>query len=105
FLEYLASPEAAKLLVSAPGSGFLSANKNLDTSAYPDSTSADLAKQVVNVGSDFRFDMSDQAPAAFGGTPNQGMWGDLQAFLQNGDGQGTATTLEQDAAAATGWPQ
>jgi ABC-type glycerol-3-phosphate transport system substrate-binding protein len=105
FLEYLASPEAAKLLVSAPGSGFLSANKNLDSSAYPDSVSADLAKQVVNVGSDFRFDMSDQAPAAFGGTPNQGMWGDLQAFLQNGDVQGTATKLEQDAAAATGWPK
>ena len=105
FLEFLASPEAAKLLVSAPGSGFLSANKNLDTSAYPDSVSADLAKQIVNVGSDFRFDMSDQAPAAFGGTPNQGEWGDLQAFLQNGDVQGTATKLEQDAAAATGWPQ
>jgi ABC-type glycerol-3-phosphate transport system substrate-binding protein len=105
FLEYLASPEASKLLVSAPGSGFLSANKNLDSSAYPDSTSSDLAKQVVNVGSDFRFDMSDQAPAAFGGTKDSGEWADLQAFLQSGDVQGTATKLEQDAAAATGWGQ
>ena len=35
FLEYLASPEAAKLLVSAPGSGFLSANKNLDDVGVP----------------------------------------------------------------------
>jgi alpha-glucoside transport system substrate-binding protein len=103
FLEYLASPEAAKLLVSAPGSGFLSANKNLDNSAYPDSTSADLAKQVVTVGSDFRFDMSDQAPAAFGGTPNQGEWGDLQQFLTTGDVAATQQKLEQDAAAAKGW--
>jgi ABC-type glycerol-3-phosphate transport system substrate-binding protein len=105
FLEYLASPEASKLLVSATGSGFLSANKNLDTSAYPDATSADLAKQVVTVGSNFRFDMSDQAPAAFGGTKDTGEWADLQSFLQTGDVQGTATKLEQDAAAATGWPQ
>jgi alpha-glucoside transport system substrate-binding protein len=103
FLEYLASPEAAKLLVSAPGSGFLSANKNLDNSAYPDATSADLAKQMVDVGDNFRFDMSDQAPAAFGGTPNQGEWGDLQTFLQNGDVKAAQTKLEADAAAAKGW--
>jgi alpha-glucoside transport system substrate-binding protein len=103
FLEYLASPEAAKLLVSAPGSGFLSANKNLDSGAYPDSTSGDLAKELVNVGDNFRFDMSDQAPAEFGGTPNQGEWAALQAFLQSGDVAGTQATLEQAAAAAQGW--
>ena len=103
FLEYLASADAAKLLVSAPGSGFLSANKNLDTSNYNDSVSADLAKQIVDVGEDFRFDMSDQAPAEFGGTPNQGMWGDLQTFLQNGDVAAIQQKLEKDAAAAKGW--
>ena len=31
----------------------------------------------------FRFDMSDLAPAAFGGTPGQGEWKDLQDFLKN----------------------
>jgi ABC-type glycerol-3-phosphate transport system substrate-binding protein len=103
FLEYLASPDAAKLLVSAPGSGFLSANKNLDNSAYPDPTSGELAKQMVDVGDNFRFDMSDQAPAAFGGTPNQGEWAALQTFLQNGDVKAAQTKLEADAAAAKGW--
>jgi ABC-type glycerol-3-phosphate transport system substrate-binding protein len=103
FLEFLASPEAAKALVSAQGSGFLSANKNLDTSAYPDQTSAELGKQIVDVGDNFRFDMSDQAPAEFGGTPNKGEWADLQAFLGNGDVAGTQAQLEKDASAATGW--
>jgi alpha-glucoside transport system substrate-binding protein len=103
FLEYLASPEAAKLLVSAPGSGFLSANKNLANSAYPDPTSAELGKQLVDVGDNFRFDMSDQAPAAFGGTPNQGEWADLQTFLGNGNVAAAQAQLEKDAAAAKGW--
>jgi len=103
FMAYLASPEAAQLLVSAPDSGFLSANKNLPTSAYPDATSAQLAKQIVAVGDNFRFDMSDQAPAIFGGTPNKGEWADLQNFLKTGDVAGTQQQLEKDASAATGW--
>jgi alpha-glucoside transport system substrate-binding protein len=103
FLEYLASPEASKLLVSAPGSGFLSANKNLATSAYPDSTSGDLAKQIISVGDNVRFDMSDQAPASFGGTPNKGEWADLQTFLQTGNVAATQAQLEKDANAASGW--
>lgn len=103
FLQYLASPEAARLLVSAEGSGFLSANKQLDTGAYPDATSSDLAKQLVAVGDNFRFDMSDQAPAAFGGTPNKGEWAALQTFLGNGDVNAAQALLEKDAAAATGW--
>ncbi|MGI8416117.1 MAG: ABC transporter substrate-binding protein [Nakamurella sp.] len=103
FLAYLASPEAAKLLVSAPGSGFLSANKNLAASAYPDETSAGLAKQIVAVGDNFRFDMSDQAPATFGGTPNQGEWADLQTFLGNGDVAAAQASLEKHAKAAKGW--
>src|SRR4051794_2481949 len=85
FLQYVASPAAAKLLVSAQGSGFLSANKNLPSSAYPDSTLAELAQQLVAVGDNFRFDMSDQLPSAFGGTPNKGEWADLQTFLSNGN--------------------
>jgi len=102
FLQYVASPEAAKELVSAPGSGFISANKNLSTSAYPDSTLAQLAQQLVSVGDNFRFDMSDQAPAAFGGTPNKGEWADLQAFLGNGNVSAAQQKLEHDAAAAYG---
>lgn len=103
FLAYLASPEAAQTLVSAPDSGFLSANKNTGSSAYPNSVSAQLGKQVVSVGNNFRFDMSDQAPASFAGTPNKGEWADLQNFLKTGDVQGTQQQLEKDAKAATGW--
>jgi len=103
FLEYLASPEAATALVSYPGSGFLSANKNVASSAYTDSTSADLAKQIVSAGDNFRFDMSDQAPAEFGGTPNKGEWADLQTFLTSGNVAATQAQLEKDASAAKGW--
>jgi len=103
FLDYLATPEASKLLVSAPGSGFLSANKNLDTSSYPDPTSTDLAKQILSVGDNIRFDMSDQAPASFGGTPNKGEWAALQMFLKTGDVAATQAQLEKDANATTGW--
>jgi alpha-glucoside transport system substrate-binding protein len=102
-MTYLASPQAAQTLVSAPDSGFLSANKNLDNSAYPDATSAKLGQQIVSVGDNFRFDMSDQAPASFGGTPNKGEWADLQNFLKTGDVQATQQALEPDANAASGW--
>jgi len=100
FLAFLASPEAAKLLVGTEGSGFLSVNKNVPSSSYNDPTSAALAKQMVQVGNNFRFDMSDQAPAEFGGTPNKGEWGDLQTFLTNGDVKAAQQQLEKDAGAA-----
>jgi alpha-glucoside transport system substrate-binding protein len=103
FLQFLAGPEAAKILVSTSGSGFLSANKNMPNSAYPDPTSAQLGQQIVSVGNNFRFDMSDQAPAAFGGTPNKGEWGDLQQFLVNQNVAATQAQLEKDASAAKGW--
>ena len=103
FLAYLATPEAAKALVGSPGSGFLSANKNVGASDYADPTSGQIAQQIVNVGNNFRFDMSDQAPAEFGGTPNKGEWGDLQSFLTSGNVAATQQQLEKDASAAKGW--
>jgi len=105
FMKFVAEPEAADALVSFEGSGFLSANKNVAASTYPDATLGDLAQQLVAAGNNnnLRFDMSDLAPAAFGGTPNKGEWGDLQAFLQNGDVSGTQHQLEADANKAKGW--
>ncbi|MCW2595168.1 MAG: extracellular solute-binding protein [Jatrophihabitans sp.] len=103
FLAYLASAEAAKAIVGSPGSGFLSANKNLATSDYNDATSGELGKQIVSVGDNFRFDMSDQAPAEFGGTPNKGEWADLQTFLGNGNVAAAQKALEAHAKAAKGW--
>jgi ABC-type glycerol-3-phosphate transport system substrate-binding protein len=100
FLDYVASADAQKALVSASGSGFLSANKNVAASDYPDATLGQLAQQLVSVGNNFRFDMSDQMPAAFGGTPNKGEWADLQNFLANGNVKQAQQKLESDASAA-----
>jgi multiple sugar transport system substrate-binding protein/alpha-glucoside transport system substrate-binding protein len=99
FLTFLASADAAK--VWAASGGFVSPNKSLPLSAYPDDVSRAIAKALVAAGDDFRFDMSDQAPAAFGGTAGKGEWADLQTFLKNpGDISGTQSKLEADAAKA-----
>ncbi len=99
FLSYLASPQAAEDMVS---SGiFTSANMNLDASAYPDATSKGLGQAIVEAGDNFRFDMSDLAPSAFGGTVGAGEWKALQDFLADpSDIEGTQQTLESDAAKA-----
>jgi ABC-type glycerol-3-phosphate transport system substrate-binding protein len=97
-VKFLASPDAPK--VWAKFGGFSSPNKNLPESAYPDDitrlTASGLAKAET-----FRFDMSDLAPASFGGTPGQGEWKILQDFLAKpGDVDGTASKLEAAAAKA-----
>lgn len=100
FLSYLAGPQAATTLVSTTGSGFLSASKSVKASSYNDPVSGQLAQTMVKTGNNFVFDMSDQAPATFGGTPNKGEWGDLQTFLKTGNVKATQAQLEKDAAAA-----
>ncbi|MGD3112727.1 ABC transporter substrate-binding protein [Streptomyces sp. YGL11-2] len=98
-LTYLASTDAARTEVKQ--GGFISPNKSLDLSAYPDATEQSLAKSLTAAGDNFRFDMSDQAPAAFGGTKGQGEWKDLQDFLAApSDVAGAQSKLETDAAAA-----
>jgi multiple sugar transport system substrate-binding protein/alpha-glucoside transport system substrate-binding protein len=98
-LTFLASTDAAKIWASS--GGFVSPNKSLDLSAYPDDVSRSIAKALVAAGDDFRFDMSDQAPAAFGGTDGKGEWKDLQDFLADPkDIAGTQSQLEADAAKA-----
>jgi len=50
-----------------------------------------------------RFDMSDLAPAAFGGTKGVGEWKHLQDFLARpADVAGVTKRLESDAAKAFG---
>ncbi|WP_406286218.1 ABC transporter substrate-binding protein [Embleya sp. NBC_00896] len=98
-LKYLASPEAAK--VWAEQGGYLSPNKSLDFAAYKDEATRGIAKNLIAAGEDFRFDLSDQSPAAFGGTKGEGMWRDLQDFLRNpSDVAGAQGKLESDAAKA-----
>ncbi|MET7944781.1 ABC transporter substrate-binding protein [Streptomyces sp. NPDC005302] len=96
---FLASPDAAT--IQAKLGGYLSPNKSVALSAYPNAVQQKMAKALIAAGDDFRFDMSDQAPQSFGGTPGKGEWKDLQDFLKNPkDIAGTQKKLESDAAAA-----
>ncbi|MEW2119976.1 ABC transporter substrate-binding protein [Streptomyces sp. NPDC005474] len=98
-LTFLGSTDAAEIW--AAQGGFLSPNKTMDQAAYKDEVTRNIAKALISAGDDFRFDMSDQAPAAFGGTQGVGEWKDLQDFLKNPkDVAGTQKKLEADAAKA-----
>ncbi|MGV9914207.1 ABC transporter substrate-binding protein [Streptomyces tendae] len=98
---WLASPDAAA--IQAKLGGFLSPNKSVDASVYPNEVQKKIADALIAAGDDFRFDMSDQAPQAFGGTPGKGEWKTLQDFLKNPkDVAGAQAKLEADAAAAYG---
>ncbi|MEU5097272.1 ABC transporter substrate-binding protein [Streptomyces sp. NPDC020996] len=98
---FLASPDAAT--IQAKLGGYLSPNKNVPNSAYPNPVQRKIAKALIAAGDDFRFDMSDQAPQSFGGTPGKGEWKDLQDFLKNPkDVAGAQAKLEADAAKAYG---
>jgi alpha-glucoside transport system substrate-binding protein len=98
-LTWLASTEAAKIWAEA--GGFISPNKALDAAAYPNDVQRKMAEALIAAGDDVRFDMSDQAPQSFGGTPGKGEWKTLQDFLKNPkDIAGAQAKLESDAAAA-----
>ncbi|PZG23851.1 sugar ABC transporter substrate-binding protein [Micromonospora craterilacus] len=77
-MAFLASPEAARIM--AAKGGFISANSGLDTAAYPDPTTRELAEAVVNAEL-LRFDLSDLTPQAFGGGTSATLWVQLQDFL------------------------
>jgi ABC-type glycerol-3-phosphate transport system substrate-binding protein len=94
-IKYLATPEAAEIW--AKRGGFSSPNKNVPGSAYPDQITRTTALALAKA-STFRFDMSDLAPAKFGGDSE---FTDLQNFLKNPSNvDGAAAQLEKDAAAA-----
>jgi len=98
FIKYLASPEAAAIW--AKRGGYSSANTKLADDAYPDEITKTTATAIADAQT-FRFDMSDLAPAAFGGTPGQGEWKILQDFLANPKSvDSTASKLEKSAARA-----
>ena len=97
-MQFLASPEAAEVWV--PEGGLTSPNNNVDTALYPDETSRQIAEALTGAET-FRFDMSDLTPSAFGGTPGQGFWQIMIAFLQDpSDVAGTQQALEDAAVAA-----
>ncbi|MEU1115852.1 MULTISPECIES: extracellular solute-binding protein [unclassified Streptomyces] len=98
-LTFLGSPDSAKIWAEA--GGFISPNKSLDLSAYPNAVQRGIAKALIEAGDDIRFDMSDQAPQSFGGTPGKGEWKALQDFLKDPKNvAGTQKVLETAAAKA-----
>ncbi|MEV7417007.1 ABC transporter substrate-binding protein [Streptomyces sp. NPDC089919] len=98
-VEFLASPEAAQVWAAA--GGFLSPNNKVDLASYGDDTTRNTARSLIEAGDSVRFDMSDQAPAAFGGTKGAGEWKVLQDFLRDpSDPRATAARLEAEAVKA-----
>lgn len=77
-IAFLASPEAAA--IAAGQGGFLSANRNLPRTAYPDPVTRELADALRDAEL-LRFDLSDLTPQAFGGGTHASMWRLLQEFL------------------------
>ena len=100
FLRYLATPDAAARW--AADGGFVSPNVNLDLSVYPDDLTRSIARNVLDAGDGFRFDLSDLQPPAFGSTPAAGMQAALADFLVTRDVDATASRLETAARAAYG---
>jgi alpha-glucoside transport system substrate-binding protein len=97
-VEYLASPDAARIWVER--GGFSSPNKSVPADAYPDEITRTTATAIASAET-FRFDMSDLAPAEFGGTAGQGEWKILQDFLARPSSfDATAEDLERAAARA-----
>lgn len=97
---YLATAEAAEIWAAL--GGFSSPNKNVDPSVYPDDISRAFAVALANAEV-FRFDLSDLVPASFGATPEAGIWGRLQDWLNNpADIDEISARLETEAEAAFG---
>lgn len=97
-LRYLATPEAA--VPWAAAGGFVSPNLDLDLSVYPDEISRAIARRLLEAGDEFRFDLSDLQPAAFGGSDQRGLFAELRAFLVHRDVARTCARLEAEARAA-----
>ncbi|MET8157898.1 ABC transporter substrate-binding protein [Sphaerisporangium sp. NPDC005289] len=98
-LEYLASAEGGSIWAKNPG--YLSPNRNVSPDNYPDPLTKQLAQTIISAGEAVRYDMSDLAPSAFGGTDGKGEWKDLQDFLRDPkDIKGAQEKLEADAAKA-----
>ena len=98
-VRFLATPEAGE--VWARLGGFVSPNEDVDLRSYPDETSRDIARAVLEAGDGFRFDLSDLQPAEFGATQGRGMYRILGDFLVDPrHPAATAARLERAARAA-----
>ncbi|UBU15101.1 ABC transporter substrate-binding protein [Nonomuraea gerenzanensis] len=95
-VQFLASKEGGEVWAKLPG--YLSPNKNVSPDNYPDELTKQLGQTIVSAGDAVRYDMSDLAPSAFGGTDGKGEWKVLQDFLRDpSDVKGTQEALEAEA--------
>jgi maltose-binding protein MalE len=95
-MKFLATPAAGS--VFAKTGGFLSPNKSVPLSDYPNDITKTMEQQLQAAGNNVVFDMSDQAPPSFGATKGSGEWKDLEDFLANpADITGAEQKLEADA--------
>jgi alpha-glucoside transport system substrate-binding protein len=87
-IQYLLTPQAQEIWVKR--GGFISANKNVATSSYPDDASKKSA-EILTTAKIFGFDASDQMPNAMTKAFNQAMVkfatnpGDIDTILSNLD--------------------
>lgn len=95
-LQFLASKEGGEIWAKLPG--YLSPNKNVSPENYPNELTKQLGQTIIAAGESVRYDMSDLAPSAFGGTDGKGMWKVLQDFLRDpSDVKGAQEALEAEA--------
>ncbi|HEX3784998.1 MAG TPA: carbohydrate ABC transporter substrate-binding protein [Pseudonocardiaceae bacterium] len=95
-MNFLATPQAGAIF--AKTGGFLSPDKDIPLSDYPNDITRTMEQQLLAAGNNIVFDMSDQAPPAFGATKGSGEWQDLENFLANtSDINGAEKALEADA--------
>ena len=92
---YLTTPEAGEQWATR---GLATPNKNVDTSLYPDELIQSTAG-AFSEAENFRFDLSDLQPSAFGGTVGQGLFKLFQDFLADPEDIDGITQQMEDAAA------
>ena len=94
-VEYLTSVEAAEEWASR---GIATPNRTVDAGLYPNELVRTTAA-AVGEAENFRFDLSDLQPSAFGGTVGQGLFKLFQDFLANPEDVDGITQQMEDAAA------
>ena len=76
-----------------PGGG-----TDIITRIFADQLTKQLGQTIISAGDAVRYDMSDLAPSAFGGTDGKGEWKVLQDFMRDpGDVKAAQTALEDEA--------
>ncbi len=98
-VRYLASAEAAETWARL--GGFVSPNESVDLAAYPDETTRQIARALLDAGGGgFRFDLSDLQPASFGGGSSAALWVVLREVVTDPSDLAAAARRLEDAAAA-----